>query len=227
MDDLELNKLVKRRGVIKANLTRFKNFLDTYIAERDYNILKFRFEKAKSLLSDFENIHMEIEIAENSNDDASRHLFEDSYYEQIARAQKLIEETERDAMSDNDASNETNNDADIRVVLRQLSNEVSVKLPTITLPKFDGKYEDWLSFEDSFKTLVHSNEKIQTVQKFNYLKSCLIGNAAQIIHSLSTTADNYEIAWNLLTERYSNKRIIIQNHVKALFELQLLRRNLR
>jgi len=48
----------------------------------------------------------------------------------------------------------------------------------------------------------------------------LIGNAAQIIQSLSSTAENYEIAWNLLKERYSNKRIIIQNHVRALFELQ-------
>lgn len=95
-------------------------------------------------------------------------------------------------------------------------------MPTITLPKFDGKYEDWLSFEDSFKTLVHDNTKIQAVQKFNYLKSCLIGNAAQVIHSLSATTENYEIAWNLLRERYSNKRIIIQNHVKALFELQVM-----
>lgn len=114
----------------------------------------------------------------------------------------------------------------IFVVLRQLSNlntnEASVKLPTITLPKFDGKYEEWLSFEDSFKTLVHDNVKIPTVQKFNYLKSCLIGNAAQVIHSLTTTAENYEIAWNLLREGYSNKRIIIQNHVKALFELQVM-----
>jgi len=52
----------------------------------------------------------------------------------------------------------------------------------------------------------------------------LIGNAAQIIQSLSSTAENYEIAWNLLKERYSNKRIIIQNHVRALFELQAVSR---
>jgi len=91
------------------------------------------------------------------------------------------------------------------------------------LPKFNGKYEEWLSFEDSFKVLVHENVKIQTVQKFNYLKSCLVENAAQIIQSLSSTVENYEIAWYLLTERYSNKRIIIQSHVKALFELQAIR----
>jgi len=192
------------------------------VPDRDYNILKARFEKTKSLLSDFENINMEIEITEDSSDDNSRQLFEDNYYEQIARAQELLDDRERSTASVNDA----NNDADIRVVLRQLTNlhtnEVSVKLPTITLPKFDGKYEDWLSFEDSFKTLVHDNTKIQAVQKFNYLKSCLIGNAAQVIHSLSATAENYEIAWNLLRERYSNKRIIIQNHVKALFELQVM-----
>lgn len=170
MEKIKLTKMKKRRGMIKANLMRFKSFLDTYVSERDYNILKARFEKAKFLLADFENIHMEIEITEDNSGDNSKQLFEDNYYEQIARAQKLLDDSERSTASVNDA----NNDADIRVVLRQLTNlhanEVSVKLPTIMLPKFDGKY-DWLSLEDSFKTLVHDNTKIQAVQKFNYLKS--------------------------------------------------------
>lgn len=118
MEEIELAKMKKRRGMIKANLTRFKGFLDTYVPERDYNILKARFEKAKSLLADFEDIHIEIEMKEDSSDDNSRQLFEDNYYEQIARAQELLDDRERSAASVNDA----NNDADIRVVLRQLTN---------------------------------------------------------------------------------------------------------
>jgi len=30
---------------------------------------------------------------------------------------------------------------------------------------------------------------------------------------------NYAIAWNLLRKRYDNKRVIVQNHLKALIEL--------
>ncbi|XP_018393360.1 PREDICTED: uncharacterized protein LOC108772337, partial [Cyphomyrmex costatus] len=179
MGENELSRLKKRRGLVKASLTRFKTFLDDYVHDRDYYVLKVRLERANLLLAEFEEVHMAIELAENANDDASRQLFEDSYYEAIATSH-------------------------------------------INLPKFDGKYEEWLSFEDTFNALVHSNVIIQTVQKFNYLKSCLVGNAAHIIQSLTSTAENYEIAWNLLKERYSNKRIIIQNHVRALFDLQVV-----
>jgi hypothetical protein len=124
----------------------------------------------------------------------SRQLFENNYYEYIARAQEYLESTRNSAAS----TSSTTANADIQVVLSQLSNltpnDNNVKLPTITLSKFNGKYEEWLSFEDSFKALVRNNVKIQTVQKFNYLKSCLTGNAAQIIQSLNSIAENYEIA---------------------------------
>lgn len=73
-------------GMIKANLTWFKGFLDGYRSEHDYSVLKVRFEKTKFLLSEFENTHLEIEIAENSDDHNSKQLFEENYYEQIARA---------------------------------------------------------------------------------------------------------------------------------------------
>ncbi|EZA62818.1 hypothetical protein X777_01848 [Ooceraea biroi] len=194
MAQKELSKLKKRRGAVKASLTRFKAFLENYSAERDHSVLKIRFEKAKSLLSEFEDVHLEIEVIEDKGDEGARQLFEDCYYEYIAKAQELLDSEERSAaVNRNEAGN-----TDMRAVLTQLSNlntnEVSVKLPTITLPKFEGKYEEWLSFEDSFRALVHDNVKIQVVQKFNYLKSCLVGNAAQIIQSLTSTAENYEIA---------------------------------
>lgn len=45
------------------------------------------------------------------------------------------------------------------------------------------------------------------------------GNAAQVIQSINSTDENYEIARKLLTERFSIKKVIIQNHIRALFEL--------
>jgi hypothetical protein len=183
MSENELTKLKRRRGLLRASLTRFKGFLDDYVLERDYSILKIRFEKANSLLSEFESVHMAIELAEDINDDESRQSFEDNYYKQLARAQEYLEAGQARTGSTNATTA-----PDFQTVLSQLntltSNDNNVKLPTIALPKFEGKYEEWLSFEDSFKALVHNNTKIQTVQKFNYLKSCLIGSAAQVIHSL-------------------------------------------
>ncbi|KYQ53944.1 hypothetical protein ALC60_05723 [Trachymyrmex zeteki] len=220
MNENDVSKLKKRRGLLKASLTRFKSFLDNYKQESDYNALRVRLKRVKPLLSDFENVHMSIELAENADDDESRQLYENNYYEAMAKVQEYIDAPRNIAVSTGTTTEETNMQAVLAQLSNLTSNDNSVKLPTITLPKFDGKYEDWLSFEDSFSALVHNNAKIQAVQKFNYLKSCLIGNASQIIQSLSSIAENYEIAWNLLKERYNNERIIIQNHVRALFELQ-------
>jgi len=70
MPENEVSKLKKRRGLLKASLTRFKCFLDGYVSERDYSVLKIHLEKANSLLSEFENVHMAIELAEDINDES-------------------------------------------------------------------------------------------------------------------------------------------------------------
>lgn len=51
------------------------------------------------------------------------------------------------------------------------------------------------------------------------MQSSLKGEAAQIISSLSATDDNYKIAWDLLNERYQNKKAIIHSHLKSIFDL--------
>lgn len=40
-----------------------------------------------------------------------------------------------------------------------------------------------------------------------------------MISSLEISDSNYEVAWILLKERYDNKRVIVQNHIKAIMEL--------
>jgi len=60
--------------------------------------------------------------------------------------------------------------------------------------------------------------QLNSVQKFHYLKSALSGCAAQVIHSLQTTNENYSIALELLTKRFSNLRLTIHQHVHELFD---------
>ncbi|XP_018368507.1 PREDICTED: uncharacterized protein LOC108764667 [Trachymyrmex cornetzi] len=50
-------------------------------------------------------------------------------------------------------------------------------------------------------------------------KASLKGKAAELVQSLEMSADNYEQAWQMLIKRYDNKRLIIQRHLRALFEL--------
>ncbi|EZA59724.1 hypothetical protein X777_16372, partial [Ooceraea biroi] len=55
--------------------------------------------------------------------------------------------------------------------------------------------------------------------KFQYLRTSLVGDATNVIHSLEITEANYEIAWNLLKQRYDNKRVIVNTHIKAIMDL--------
>ncbi|XP_036150568.1 uncharacterized protein LOC118648342, partial [Monomorium pharaonis] len=45
------------------------------------------------------------------------------------------------------------------------------------------------------------------------------GNAAEVISSIELSNQNYDIAWDLLKERYNNVKVLVQAHIQAIFEL--------
>ncbi|KAJ8949757.1 hypothetical protein NQ318_005080 [Aromia moschata] len=65
-----------------------------------------------------------------------------------------------------------------------------------------------------------SNFHKQNIKKIPYLRASLEGTAAQVIKSIQVTSDNYNLAWGILCERFDNKRLLVQNHVRALFNLE-------
>lgn len=80
-----------------------------------------------------------------------------------------------------------------------------LKLPTMSLPEFDRNFNNWLTFHDTFVSMIHSSTEICHVQKFYYLLAALKGEAATFIQSIIITAQNYSVAWTMLVNRYSNK----------------------
>lgn len=97
------------------------------------------------------------------------------------------------------------------------SIEGKVNLPKMNLPTFSGAYEDWQSFEDVFTSLIGTNKSISDVQKLHYLKSCVTGEAKSAIKNFQVTENNYIEAWNVLKNRYSHKRLIVDAILKRLF----------
>lgn len=85
--------------------------------------------------------------------------------------------------------------------------------------------ENWLEFRETFKSLIHCNDSLDETQKYHYLRFSLLDNAAEVIASLEFSPENYTSAWNLLNERYNNTiTILVQNHVKALFNMEISRK---
>lgn len=66
---------------------------------------------------------------------------------------------------------------------------------------------------------MHKRPDLDEIEKFHYLRAHLDGEAKQAISLLELLAANYKIAWDLLCERYNNKRVLIQNHIKSLLDI--------
>ncbi|XP_018311205.1 uncharacterized protein [Mycetomoellerius zeteki] len=218
MSDVEkLKKLNIRRGQIKALCTRAHNTLHSD-AVRDMTVAQLvkRKSKIEATWVQFDEVQNEIEMLQDSAGMAEAHSFdraeyEETYYAIVTKFQELIisrSATDLPVIEAHPAAN------------RAQASANSLKLPKIDLPSFSGNYEEWYPFHDTFQSLIHRDTSITSIQKFHYLKSSLKGQAADIIQSLEVSAENYKEAWQMLKKRYDKKRIIIQKHIRALFELQ-------
>ena len=96
---------------------------------------------------------------------------------------------------------------------------IKAKLPKLTLRKLSGDPKSWQSFWDSFEAAVRNNSGVSKIDKFNYLKSLVEGNAASAIDGFALTADNYESAVKLLKDRFADLQIIISSHMEELLNL--------
>ncbi|XP_022165266.1 uncharacterized protein LOC111030183 [Myzus persicae] len=92
-----------------------------------------------------------------------------------------------------------------------------VPLPKIQLPSFDGSLLEWRSFRDIYVSLVHDNTGIGDAKRFHYLLSCLLGDALAVVKSIPLSANNYALAWEALSARFDNKRLLASAHLDKLF----------
>ena len=89
-------------------------------------------------------------------------------------------------------------------VTATVSSTTKVKLPKLSLKKFNGDESRWTSFWDSFESAVHRNTDLSDVDKFNYLTSMIEHSASEAIAGLSLTASNYKDTEEEVWEQTSN-----------------------
>lgn len=99
-----------------------------------------------------------------------------------------------------------------------------VHLPPIRLPPFDGSLIQWENFRDRFKALIIENRELNDFACLHFLTSCLTGRARDCIAKVATTADNFEVAWKTLVDRYESKRRLLHSHLTSLFNMTVLQR---
>ncbi|XP_065089784.1 uncharacterized protein LOC135710976 [Ochlerotatus camptorhynchus] len=97
-------------------------------------------------------------------------------------------------------------------------------LPNVPLPVFDGAYEKWYRFKQLFEDLMQKHPLLSDATKLHYLQQCLKGKAESVLSDQIVNENNFQIAWNVLEERFENKRTIIDVHVGGLLNLRKMSR---
>jgi len=224
----ELANLIVRRGQLKGQLTRIANYIRDNKGSLDIDQITVRLEKTAETWHEFQQVQAQIEEESETTNESEKYRseFEELYYDNVAKCNKIIRAASpgiNSNPSSNRTSNESNNDeANGHASLQPVQS--AIKLAAIEIPRFTGVYTEWAAFYDIYMALIHDNKSMSDIQKFFYLRSCLSGDAEKVIHCLQTTAENYQVAWTSLIMRYDNKRVLIQVRVKALFDLEPLKK---
>jgi hypothetical protein len=98
---------------------------------------------------------------------------------------------------------------------------MKVKLPQLSIPMFSGHLQDWVTFKDTFLSLVGNSTTIPDIQKFHYL-SAIKGDARKVIQHIPASEQGFGIAWAILVDRYENERLIINTHIDNIMKLPSL-----
>ncbi|XP_011861695.1 PREDICTED: uncharacterized protein LOC105558556 [Vollenhovia emeryi] len=224
MAEVEITKLRLRKRTAKAGLTRIETFLNSLGEEEvDVDKVKVRLDKLDELWKSISTAHLELavmeDIAEDQLDEELEAL-EDRYFNLKSKGEKII----RNQLKPASAINENLNQAIAVDSNERRPNESHIRLPKIDLPIFSGSYNDWHPFFDTFNSLIHSNKSLNDIQRFHYLKSSLKGEAAETVSSLEISSVNYADTWSRLKEGYDNNRLAVQNHIRAIFDLPIARK---
>ncbi|XP_055526953.1 uncharacterized protein LOC129719584 [Wyeomyia smithii] len=213
-DTKKVKRLLVRRNNIIGSAKLIKEYGANFVFERDFPQIKFRIEKLDSLWDESNEIQAEIECEHEISDELAdeRVEFETIYFElEGSLSNKLA------AVTDVSSPLPTSPTA-------PPTQTFGVRLPEIKIPEFKGDFDEWMNFHDLFNTLIHSNTQLSPMQKFQYLKAVLKGDALRLVQSLAVSSANYMIAWDLLRKRFDNKHYLIKQHLSALLSSPSLKR---
>ncbi len=217
MTEAQLKKAVKKRLV---SITRISETYTAAVkAKTDlslHSIFKTRYENLEEFYDDFKKLHNDV-IGLIDTDD------EFKVEDQVRKDTDSFYFQTKDIFSQlfpnqNTPQNYVSNP-------NQNSNHDFKDLLKLDVPIFDGNLLRWVTFYDMYCSLVHDNSNIAPVRKFRHLISYLRGEPLNLIKSLPVTDNNYSVAFQTLTDRYQNKRLLATNYWNAIHNTMLLKNN--
>lgn len=141
----ELDVLKRDRGILKSRLTRITSYMNDVNNHQNLTQIKVRYNSIEKILKEFEILKNNIVALINETSSDLKEL-ETLYFKEISRMYGLLygqvtvpQVNQNDSLSSN-VNSEHNN----------------IRLPTIELVSFNGAFDKWLEFHDSFQSMVHN-----------------------------------------------------------------------
>ena len=169
--------LKKQRAIIKGSCTRIKTYAESLVSVTPTAIaqLEERRLKLNDYWSEYNAVQSKLEMLDEGEEN-DRAIFEEAFYSLSSRIREILNPATNLRPQTSASSSSRQSD--------QSEASVNTRLPKLNLPTFSGKYHEWFPFFDSFNAIIHSNASVSNVQKLQYLRSCLTGDASNIISSL-------------------------------------------
>ena len=127
-------------------------------------------------------------------------------------------QTTRDATRQTSQSQSAASGVDIASIWSQPNLQGSIKPPQLEITPFDGDVLKWQEFWDQFEASIHK-ANYSSIDKLNYLKSRLKGEALSAISGYQLSDNNYSVVVNVLKQRFGNPQLIIDAHYRSLSHL--------
>ena len=142
----------------------------------------------------------------------------------ISSLKKLFTK-ELDSRTDSDSFGK--NTSASRSALSDNKNYSSIKLPSLSLPYFDGGEMEWPSFWERFQSIMAKDKKLTDSDKATYLRSALNSKEAIQIITSQHSVDDYDEMVTALKRRYSNPRRLFRKQVQSLVQFKFSGRSHR
>ncbi|XP_076546669.1 uncharacterized protein LOC143305752 [Osmia lignaria lignaria] len=204
----------RRRTTLKTQVTQLVN----NVASGRFNklVLKSRLARVTDMLTAYEELNDELAIIDPTNDRLDDILeIQDQYYECAGAIEGM-----EDAGASGARTNETLGNTGLNNTL--IETRRTMKLPVAELPTFDGNFDEWLSYKNTFLTMIDARTDITDLERFIYLKNSLRGEALKKVIIFSASVENYKSAWQLLADSYEKRRILISRHLNAILDMKRL-----
>ncbi|XP_062704514.1 uncharacterized protein LOC134286844 [Aedes albopictus] len=216
----ELKSMISKRGAVKSKMSRIRAAIaaagDDPLAISMAQ-LRVHSRNVEKYYAEFNDVHDAVmQLAQENQHDAQEAKlveFEELYNDVQVTIESLMEAHAAEANHGRailPAGGHQNGQP--QVVIHQQA----LRAP---LPTFDGRYENWPKFKSMFQDLMRNSQDSDAVKLFHLDKS-LVGSAAGMIDAKTIQDNNYHHAWQILEQRYENKRLIIDVHIQGIMQLK-------